>query len=92
MNIFESPEKIKYHQTKYIDIEELKIEDLITELQQAKEEGWELISDYNAFEVALTNYAEETDEQYRERMAHLEQSKNQRRQLYEELRKEFESE
>lgn len=92
MNIFESPEKIKYPQTKYIDIEELKIEDLITELQQAKEEGWELNSGYNDFEVALTKYAEETDEQYRARMAQLEQSKNQRRQLYEELRKEFESE
>ena len=91
MNIFESPEKIKYHQTKYIDIEELKIEDLITKLQQAKEEGWEL-NHSNDFEIVLIRYKEETDEQYKSRISQLEQSKSQRRQLYEELRKEFEAE
>ncbi len=76
----------------YIDIEELKLEDLITKLQQALEEGWELNSDYNDFEVGLTKYAEETDDEYSLRMSQLERKKNQRKQLYEELRKEFETE
>lgn len=90
MNIFESPEKIKCQKTKYIDREGLNIEDLITKLLGAKEDGWEL--DYNDFIVYLTRYAEETDEEYSLRISQLERRKNQRKQLYEELRKEFETE
>ena len=75
MNIFESPEKITYRQMMYIDIEELKLEDLITKLQQALEEGWELNSDYDDFEVGLTKYAEETDDEYSLRMSQLERKK-----------------
>lgn len=90
MNIFESPEKIKYHQTKYIDLEGLIIEDLITKLQRAKDDGWKL--DYNEVNVVLTGYVEETDEDYSLRISQLERKKNQRKQLYEELRKEFETE
>ena len=64
---------------------------MITKLQQAKEEGWEL-NHSNDFEIVLIRYKEETDEQYKSRISQLEQSKSQRRQLYEELRKEFEAE
>lgn len=87
MNIFESQEKITYHQTMYVDVEDLKLEDFIDKLQMAKIEGWELNS--NDFEICLIRYAEETDEQYNLRMAQLAEQKNRRRQLYEELRKEF---
>ncbi len=67
MSIFESPEKIKCQQTKYIDREGLNIEDLIMKLQRADEDGWEL--DYHDFNVALTGYVEETDEEYSLRMS-----------------------
>jgi hypothetical protein len=85
-----SPEKITYQQTMYVDVEDLKLEDFIDKLQMAKNEGWEL--NYNDFAICLTRYAEETDEQYNLRMARLDEAKNQRKQLYEELRKEFETE
>lgn len=87
-----SPEKITYHQTMYVDVEDLKLEDFIDKLQMAKNEGWELNSNDNDFAICLIRYAEETDEQYNLRMAQLAAAKNRRRQLYEELRKEFETE
>ena len=88
--------QIRKTKTIYLSDFEGKIDDMISQLQDWKNEGWEgLDSDYvydvNCYELYRNRL--ETDEEYNERMSQekliKERDEAKRRKQYEQLRKEF---
>lgn len=84
-------EKTEYGDTLYFD--DKTIDEAIAILQKYKDSGWTHIYEeydahgYNRYMVCKTHT--ETDDEYRFRMSVEKLRTNSRRQLYEELRKEF---
>lgn len=86
--------KKQIKETKKIFLSEFegKIDDMISQLQEWKNEGWEgLDSDcrYDLTFYELYKHRLETDQEYRMRMYQEELYKENRRKQYEELKKEF---
>jgi hypothetical protein len=90
--------KKQIRETKRIDLSDLegKIDDMISQLQDWKNDGWEgLECDYyyESTVYELYKHRLETDEQYNLRMSHeklmKERAEAQRRKQYEQLKREF---
>jgi hypothetical protein len=83
--------------TEYLSLEDFEgtIDEVITRLQEIKEEGWEGIEVNYYYEFTSYNkykHRLETDREYKSRLYDEELNKSRRREQYLKLKKEFENE
>lgn len=81
-------------ETEYLSIEDFEgsIDEVITKLQEIKEDGWEGIEvnwNYESTSYYKYKHRLETDIEYNSRLCAAEFDKNKRREYYLELKKEF---
>lgn len=90
-------EKSERIQVRKVELAFLKsnIDDVISQLQDWKNEGWEGITEGDCIFVELYKHRLETDEEYNHRMSNeklmKERDEAQRRKQYEQLKREFDN-